>query len=157
MLYRDSIEHAKAKLVRQLTAAVRTTIAIEDTITSRLETLFEQTMHEDGEETVSEVASLPEAEDSIPEGFRRRQATGMLATSTPAAPAGARALGRFCVPRTNMQVDKGAMSFKSHNRTSSTSTSADKTCVLYIPMCAFCLLVVFYNFTSFARSHISKI
>ena len=88
--------------MRQLTAAVRTTIAIEDTITSRLETLFEQTMHEDDQETVSEVASLPEAEDSIPEGFRRRQVTGMLASSTPFAPAGARALGRFCVPRTKV-------------------------------------------------------
>jgi hypothetical protein len=96
MLCRDSIERAKAKLVRQLTAAVRATIAIEDTITSRLETLFEQTMREDDEETVSEVASLPEAEDSTPVGFRRRQAAGMLASSTPVAPAGgARALGRF--------------------------------------------------------------
>ena len=95
MLYRDSIERAKAKLLQQLAAAVRTTMAIEDTITSRLETLFEQTMREDDEETVSEVASLPEADDSIPEGFRRRQATGMLASSTPAAPAGMRHLGRF--------------------------------------------------------------
>ena len=95
LIYRDSIERAKAKLVKQLTAAVRTTMAIEDTITSRLETLFEQTMREDDEESVSEVASLPEAEDSIPEGFRRRQGTGMLASSTPAVPAGARARGRF--------------------------------------------------------------
>ena len=95
LIFRDSIERAKAKLVKQLTAAVRTTMAIEDTITSRLETLFEQTMREDDEESVSEVASLPEAEDSIPEGFRRRQGTGMLASSTPAVPAGARALGRF--------------------------------------------------------------
>lgn len=94
--YRDSIERAKAKLVRQLTTAVKTTIAIEDTITSRLETLFEQTLREDDDETASEVASLPEGEDSIPEGFRR-QATGMLASSTPAAPAGARALGWFIV------------------------------------------------------------
>ena len=83
--------------MRQLTTAVRTTMAIEDTITSRLETLFEQTMLEDHEETASEVASLPEAEDSIPEGFRRRQAAGMLASSTPAAPEGARAVGMLVV------------------------------------------------------------
>lgn len=93
--YRDSVERAKAKLVQQLTAAVRTTIAIEDTITSRLETLFEQTMREEDEETVSEVASLPDVDDATPEGFRRRQAGMMLASSTPAAPQGARALGTF--------------------------------------------------------------
>ena len=92
---RESIERAKAKLVQQLTTAVRTTLAIEDTITSRLETLFEQTMREDDEETVSEVASLPDGDDSIQEGFRRRQA--MLASSTPAAPTQARALGMFCI------------------------------------------------------------
>lgn len=81
-------------MVRQLTSAVRNTMLLEDTIASRLETMFEQSMrNDDDEETVSEVASIPEGEDSLAEGLRRRQATAMLASSTPAAPIVGRDLG----------------------------------------------------------------
>lgn len=96
--FRDSLQRAKDNLLRLLSTAVKTTLVTEETITSRLETLIEQTMRDEDQDsdTVSEVNSISEAEDSIPEGFRRRQGVPSLATSTPAVGVStARALGTF--------------------------------------------------------------